>query len=122
MAPGADSPDLRHQRAHDVALLGVVLACLALGRVQAAIPLLLGVIASALAETDDHWRGRLVTQCLTLCCFAAVTLAVQASFDHPVGLIAVLAGAAFLLTLMGALGDRYRTMAAATLIMSVLMS
>ena len=102
-----------------LALLGVVLACMALGQVQAAIPLLLGVIASALAETDDHWRGRLVTQCLTLCCFAAVTLAVQASFDHPVGLIAVLAGAAFLLTLMGALGDRYRTMAAATLIMSI---
>ena len=102
-----------------VALLGVMLACLALGQVRAAIPLLLGVIASALAETDDHWRGRLVTQCLTLCCFAAVTLAVQASFDHPIGLITVLACAAFLLTLMGALGDRYRTMAAATLIMSI---
>ena len=102
-----------------VALLGVMLACLALGQVRAAIPLLLGVIASALAETDDHWRGRLVTQCLTLCCFAAVTLAVQASFDHPLGLIGVLASAAFLLTLMGALGDRYRTMAAATLIMSI---
>ena len=102
-----------------VALLGVVLACLALDEERAAIPLLLGVIASALAETDDHWRGRLMTQCLTLCCFAAVTLAVQASFDHSVGLIVVLAGAAFLLTLMGALGDRYRTMAAATLIMSI---
>ena len=102
-----------------VALLGVVLACFVLGYVSAAIPLLLGVIASALAETDDHWRGRLFTQCLTLCCFAAVTLAVQASFDHPIGLIAVLASAAFLLTLMGALGDRYRTMAAASLIMSI---
>ena len=102
-----------------LALLGVMLACLALGQVRAAIPLLLGVIASALAETDDHWRGRLVTQCLTLCCFAAVTLAVQASFDHPIGLVLVLAGAAFVLTLMGALGDRYRTMAAATLIMSI---
>ena len=45
-----------------VALLGVMLACLALGQVRAAIPLLLGVIASALAETDGHWRGRLVTQ------------------------------------------------------------
>ena len=101
------------------ALLGVMLACLVLDHVQAAIPLLLGVIASALAETDDHWRGRLVTQCLTLCCFAAVTLAVQASFDHTVALIAVFASAAFLLTLMGALGDRYRTMAAATLIMSI---
>ena len=101
------------------ALIGVVLACLVLGQVKAAIPLLLGVIASALAETDDHWRGRLVTQCLTLCWFAAVTLAVQASFDHALGLIVVLASAAFLLTLMGALGDRYRTMAAATLIMSI---
>ncbi|MFT3847256.1 MAG: YccS family putative transporter [Propionivibrio sp.] len=102
-----------------VALFGVMLACLALGQVRAAIPLLLGVIASALAETDDHWRGRLTTQCLTLCCFAAVTLAVQASFDHSIGLIVVLAGAAFTLTLMGALGERYRTMAAATLIMSI---
>lgn len=102
-----------------VALFGVVLACLALDQVQAAIPLLLGVIASALAETDDHWGGRLATQVLTLCCFAAVTLAVRVSFDHPLGLIVVLASAAFLLTLMGALGDRFRTMAAATLIMSI---
>ena len=31
-----------------------------------------------------------------------MTLAVQASFDHPIGLVLVLAGAAFVLTLMGA--------------------
>lgn len=102
-----------------VALVGVMLWCLATDQVRLAIPLLLGVIASALAETDDHWRGRLATQSLTLLCFAAVILAVEASFDRPVALAAVLAIAAFTLTLLGALGDRYRTIAAATLIMSI---
>ena len=102
-----------------VALVGVMLWCLAMDQVRLAIPLLLGVIASALAETDDHWRGRLATQCLTLLCFAAVIMAVQASFDRPLLLAPIMAAAAFVLTLLGALGDRYRTIATATLIMSI---
>ena len=102
-----------------LALLGVMLVCLPTDRAQAIIPLLLGVIASALAETDDSWKGRLTTQLTTLLCFALIVGAVQLTFSDPWPLMLVLVSAAFLLTLLGALGDRYRTMTSATLIMSL---
>jgi len=102
-----------------LALTGVMAACLALDHSSAAIPLLLGVIASALAETDDNWQGRLRAQLTTLVCFALIIGAVRSSLAHPVYLMLVLVAAAFLLTLLGALGERYRAMASATLIMAL---
>ena len=102
-----------------LALIGVMAACVALDQVQSAIPLLLGVIASALAETDDNWRGRLRAQVATLLCFALIILAVQLSLSHRTYLILVFVGAAFLLTLFGALGERYRAITSATLIMAL---
>ncbi|CAN6484308.1 unnamed protein product [Victoria cruziana] len=94
-------------------------ACWWQGQMAAALPLLLGVIASALAETDDSWRGRLRVQLSTLACFALVALAVQASMAQPLLLILVLVLAAVGLTLLGALGERYRAMAFATLVMAI---
>ena len=102
-----------------LALVGVMAACVSLDRVQSAIPLLLGVIASALAETDDNWRGRLRAQVATLLCFALIIYAVQISLSHRAGLIVVFVGAAFVLTLFGALGERYRAITSATLIMAL---
>lgn len=102
-----------------LALMGAMAACLALGQIGAVIPLLLGVIASALAETDDHWRARLWTQLATLLCFALMILAVQVSLPNPAYLMLVLAAAAFLLTLLGTWGDQYRAMTSATLIMAL---
>ena len=43
------------------------------------MPVLLGVIASALTETDDSWRGRLRAQCLALACFGLMAGAVWAA-------------------------------------------
>jgi uncharacterized membrane protein YccC len=43
------------------------------------MPVLLGVIASALTETDDSWRGRLRAQLLAMGCFTLVALAVCAT-------------------------------------------
>ena len=40
------------------------------------VPLFLSVVACALAETDDDWRGRLQTLVLTLLCFAGASFAV----------------------------------------------
>lgn len=40
------------------------------------MPVLLGVIASALTETDDNWQGRLRAQLITLMAFTLVALAV----------------------------------------------
>jgi YccS/YhfK family integral membrane protein len=90
-----------------------------LDQAPAVIPLLLGVIASALAETDDSWRGRLRAQLITLLCFALIAFAVQASLLHPGLLAGVLVLAAFSFTLLGALGERYRAMAFASLILSI---
>ena len=102
-----------------LALSAVMAACLLLDQTASAIPLLLGVIASALAETDDSWRGRLSAQLATLLCFALIIWAVRSSLSHPAGLLLVLVAAAFLLTLLGALGERYRAIASATLIMAL---
>eukprot|EP01136_Pigoraptor_vietnamica_P028722 Opistho-1_new@86498 len=102
-----------------LALATVLAVCGALGRASAALPALLGVIASALAETDDSWRGRLRVQLVTLASFALMAAAVQWSLSHPPLPGLVLAVAAIVLTLLGALGERYRAMASATLVMAV---
>jgi len=102
-----------------LALIGAMAACVVVDRLQAVIPLLLGVIASALAETDDNWRGRLCALATTLLCFALIIYFVQLSLPHRAYLILVLVGAAFLLTLLGALGERYRAITSATLIMAL---
>jgi YccS/YhfK family integral membrane protein len=102
-----------------LALASVVLAGWWLDQTQAVIPLLLGVIAGALAESDDSWRGQIRAQLTTLLCFAVMAVAVQASLPYPGWLMAVLGLAAFGLTLLGALGARYRAMAFATLILAI---
>ncbi|WP_170285844.1 YccS family putative transporter [Propionivibrio limicola] len=98
---------------------GIMAVCWLMDWPNAITPLLLGVIASALSETDDSWRGRLLAQTIALCCFALMIFAVRLSLAHPASLMLVLAGAAFLLPLLGAVGDRYRAIASATLIMSL---
>ena len=82
-----------------LALGSLMLFCMASARLHALIPLALGAIASALAETDDSWQGRWRAQALTLACFAAMACAVEALFGRPVLFIAALAFAAFGLTI-----------------------
>ncbi len=89
------------------------------GRMELLIPLFLGIIASALAETDDSWQGRLQALLATLACFAAAAFAVELLFPYPWLFVAALALSAFALTMLGALGERYGTIASATLILSI---
>ncbi len=84
-----------------------------------AIPLFLGIIASALAETDDSWRGRLSALLVTLLCFSIAAIAVQLLFPYPVFFVIGLAVSTFMLVMLGALGERYATIAQATLILAV---
>lgn len=102
-----------------VALSGVMFACWLQGRPELVIPLFLGVIASALAETDDHWLGRLQALLVTLACFSIASLAVELLFPYPLLFIAGLALSTFAMTLLGALGERYAAIASATLILSI---
>ena len=83
------------------------------------MPVLLGVIASALSETDDSWRGRLRAQLLALGCFGMVGLAVWATVESPWVLMAVMAVFAFAFGLLGALGERYRAIAFGSLTLCI---
>ena len=84
-----------------------------------AIPLFLGVIASALAETDDSWLGRLSALLVTLLCFSIAAVSVQLLFPFPLLFALGMAAAAFSLVMLGALGERYATIAQATLILAI---
>jgi YccS/YhfK family integral membrane protein len=102
-----------------IALSGALLLCWLQDWMQALIPLFLGVIASALAETDDSWQGRLGALLVTLGCFSAAAYAVEWLFPYPWLFVSALALASFALTMLGALGERYATLGSATLILAV---
>lgn len=102
-----------------VALTGSMALCWTLGRMELLIPLFLGIVASALAETDDSWRGRLRALLVTLACFATAAFAVELLFPYPWLFVAALALSTFALTMLGAVGERYGTIASATLILSI---
>ena len=102
-----------------LALGSLMLFCVGTAHTHALIPLALGAIASALAETDDSWQGRWRAQALTLVCFAAIAFAIEALFGRPVLFIAGLALAAFALTMLGAIEARFKAIGHATLILAM---
>ena len=81
-------------------------------------PLFLGVIASALAESDDSWQGRLFSVCVTLVLFLLTSITVELLHPYPWLFISGLCIATFWLIMLGALGERYATVAYATLILA----
>ncbi|MGH8440241.1 MAG: YccS family putative transporter [Pseudomonas sp.] len=102
-----------------IALTGSMLLCWYKDEMSLLIPLFLGIIASALAETDDSWQGRLNALAVTLVCFTVAALSVELLFPYPLIFVCALALASFGLTMLGALGERYGAIASATLILSV---
>lgn len=82
-------------------------------------PLFLGVIASALAESDDSWQGRLFSVCVTLVLFLLTSITVELLHPYPWLFISGLCIATFWLIMLGALGERYATVAYATLILAI---
>lgn len=52
-----------------IAMIGVVFPCWYLNATSEVTPLILGIIAAALAETDDNLTGRLKALATTLICF-----------------------------------------------------
>ncbi|WP_223630378.1 YccS family putative transporter [Pseudomonas atacamensis] len=102
-----------------IALTGSMALCWYQDEMGLLIPLFLGIIASALAETDDSWQGRLNALAVTLVCFSIAALSVELLFPYPIIFAGALALASFGLTMLGALGERYGAIASATLILSV---
>jgi YccS/YhfK family integral membrane protein len=130
--PSVDMPRLERQLgqlwAHEKASYGLrvfiaLATVLAYGWYDdqiAAIPgLFLGIIASAIAETDDNGWGRTKSVLLSLLCFGAAAASVVYLFPHPLPFIGALALAAFGLTLLGALGERYASIGQATVTLAI---
>ncbi|PMR71197.1 YccS family putative transporter [Halomonas heilongjiangensis] len=102
-----------------IALAGVMVLCWWRGDMASLIPLFLGIIASALAETDDNWQDRLRALLVTLGCFTVAALAVELLFDRPWLFATGLALSTFAMTMLGAVNQRYATIASATLILAI---
>ena len=102
-----------------VALGGAMWWCWTNGHVRWVVPLFLGVIACALAETDDNWLGRLRTLLITLLGFALVAFSIEVCAHSPLGLGLALCGFSFVLTMLGAVGERYRAVSTASVILAL---
>lgn len=119
---------LRRLWAHDktidslkvaLAFAGVLALSFGEAREDWLIGLILGVIASALAETEDRVLGRLQALLMTLACFAVTAFSVQALFPYPWLFILGLTLSSFGFVMLGAAGERYATIAVASLILAV---
>lgn len=102
-----------------IAFSGALLFSGAAGDVALVIPLFLGIIACALSETDDSWQGRLQALAVTLVCFTSASFVVQWLFPWPWLFALGLALSTFTLIMLGAIGQRYATIASGTLILSI---
>jgi len=102
-----------------IALGGAMAACWFMDRISLVIPLFLGVIAGALSETDDTWRGRLRASLITVALFAVSSLVVELLTPYPLLFVGGIVLSTFTLTMSGALGERYAAIAQATLILAV---
>lgn len=102
-----------------IALLAVVVPCELADRQEWLISLLLGVIASAMTDSDDHPLGRLKALLVTLLCFAVAAFSVRLLFAWPPLFIVGLTLSTFAFVMLGAIGERYATIAQASLLLAI---
>ncbi len=98
---------------------GVLVFCFGLGYKQWLVGLILGVIAAALAETQDRFAGRVKALLVMLVCFAVVAFSVRLLFPYPWLFAIGFAVSTFLFVMLGALGERYATIATASVILAI---
>ncbi|WP_241606961.1 YccS family putative transporter [Rosenbergiella australiborealis] len=102
----------------------VAMSCVALfawrnNTVVWTIPLILGIVAAALTDLDDRLTGRLKNIVITLACFAIATTSVELLFPHPVLFIVGLGLSSWAFIMLGALGQRYATIAFGAILMAI---
>ncbi|MBL5862875.1 TIGR01666 family membrane protein [Serratia fonticola] len=102
-----------------IALAGTSAVPWWLGVPKLTIPLTLGVVAAALADLDDRLAGRLRNLLITLVCFFVASTSIELLFPYPwlfaLGLTTSTCG----FILLGALGQRYATIAFGALLIAV---
>lgn len=102
-----------------IALLGVVLPCWYYGLITEITPLILGIIAAALAETDDNFMGRIRALILTFICFAIASFSIEILFPYPPLFAIGLFTSTFGFIMLGAIGPRYASIAFGSLLLAI---
>lgn len=101
------------------ALAGVTLPAWYRGSPDEITPLILGIIAAALAEVDDNLWGRIKALIMMLACFLLASLSIELLFGYPLLFAVGLFCSTFGFTMLGAMGPRYSSMAFASLLLAV---
>lgn len=102
-----------------VTLLGVVVPTWHYELNSLIIPLILGIIAAALAESDDKFTGRLKAVTLTLICFAIASISIELLFNTPALFAIGLFTSTFGFIMLGAIGPRYASIAFGSLLIAI---
>ncbi|CDG89560.1 YccS family putative transporter [Xenorhabdus bovienii] len=103
-----------------IALTGTTLVPWLLGEEpKMTIPLTLGVVAAALTDLDDRLVGRLRNLLITLVSFFAASTSITLLFPYPWLFMVGLAVSTCSFILLGALGQRYATIAFGALLIAI---
>ncbi|MEQ4923934.1 YccS family putative transporter [Proteus hauseri] len=103
-----------------IALTGTTLFPWILGQEpKYTIPLTLGVVAAALTDLDDRLVGRLKNLVITLCCFFIASASIGILYPYPILFFFGLAFSTWGFILLGALGQRYATIAFGALLIAI---
>ena len=103
-----------------IALTGTTLVPWLLGQdPKVTIPLTLGVVAAALTDLDDRLTGRIKNLIITLFCFFIASVSIELLFPYPIFFFFGLAFSTCAFILLGALGQRYATIAFGALLIAI---
>lgn len=102
-----------------IILLGVILPCWYYQLNTWVTPLILGVIAAALAESDSSGTGRVTSLLLTFICFATAAFSVEYLFDKPLWFAIGLFVSTFGFIILGAIGPRYASIAFGSILLAI---
>ncbi len=100
-------------------LLGVVLPAWYFGQNALITPLILGIIAAALAESDDSFTGRVIALILTFICFAIAAFSIELLFNTPWLFAIGLFVSTFGFIMLGAIGPKYASIAFGSLLIAI---
>lgn len=102
-----------------ITLLGVVLPAWHFKHFHLITPLTLGVIAAAIAETNDYIFGRVKAITFTLVCFAIAAFSIELLFDLPYLFAIGLFSSTFLFIMMGSIGPKYASITFGSLMIAI---
>ncbi len=102
-----------------ITLLGVVIPAWYFGQNTLITPLILGVIAAALAESDDSFMGRIKALILTFICFAVAAFSIEILFHTPWLFAMGLFISTFGFIMLGAIGPKYASIAFGSLLIAI---